>query len=156
MYVRNLFFPGLGSISGCVSSTAQYLHDRKIAANTRSLSRWLSNNSHIAATFLPVLQQWSDFRRNQARKERKQSGIPLPTEQGLKVGHLDLICKLQIAPPDFLPITFSCPIPSHRQLRPNLFSFNLKSNTKDPQDSNYGVGHGGKQVAHPVILPLPK
>lgn len=148
MYVWNLFFPGLGSISGRVSSRARYQHDRKIAANTRSLSRWLSNNSHIAAKFLPVLKQWSDFKRNQARKERKQSGILLPTEQGLKAGDLDLIYKLPIAPPDFYHITFSCPIPSHRQLRPNFYAtlslfLNLKSNTKDSQYSNYRVGHGG-------------
>lgn len=68
------------------------------------------------------LSSSTDFRRNQARKERKQSGTLLPSEQGLKVGHFDLICKLPIAPPDFLPITFSCPIPGHRQLRPNFYA----------------------------------
>lgn len=98
------------------------------------------------------LSSSTDFRHNQARKERKQSGIQLPTEQGLKVGHLDLICMLPIAPPDFLPIRFLCPILSHRQLRPNfyvtLFFFNLKSNAKDSQDSNYGAEHGGTQLVH--------
>lgn len=106
------------------------------------------------------LSSSTDFRRNQARKERKQSGIQLPTEQGLKVGHLDLICKLPIAPPDFLPIRFSCPIPGHRQLRPNfyatLFFLTLKAMQKTLKIQIMELGMVAHSWYTPVIPPLRK